>query len=249
MLSIRDLRKTFKVPVVKGVDLDVHQGEVVGLLGSNGAGKSTTFRMVMGIFQPTSGSVSFLGQEVTRWPMFRRARAGMGYLAQEQSVFQDLSVEDNLHVVLERLEVPRKQRKLRSGALLDEYKLSHTRTQPARTLSGGQKRRLEIARALLTDPKLMLLDEPYAGVDPIAVGDIREIVYGLRDKGIAVFITDHDAREILSTVDRVYLMHEGKVEVHGSPQQILDSQQARDHYLGQDFRMELPERPPQGESP
>jgi lipopolysaccharide export system ATP-binding protein len=238
MLQVRGLKKAFKRPVVQGVDLDVHAGEVVGLLGPNGAGKTTTFRMTMGMIRPDEGVVRFLEDEVTRWPLYRRARAGMGYLAQEHSVFRDLSVEQNLTVVLERLSLRRAERRSRCAALLEEYGLTHTAGQPARTLSGGQKRRLEIARALITSPKLMLFDEPFAGVDPIAVGDIQDIVYGLRDKGIAIFITDHDARQILSTSDRVYLMYEGRVVVSGSPQDILDSPLARKVYLGEGFKMD-----------
>jgi len=243
MLEVRALKKSFKRPVVQGVDLDVGPGEVVGLLGPNGAGKTTTFRMVMGMVRPDGGAIRFDGRDVTPWPMYRRARAGMGYLAQEQSVFRDLTAEQNLLVVLERLDLTRRERRARCAALLEEYGLSETRTQPARTLSGGQKRRLEIARALINEPKVMLLDEPYAGVDPIAVGDIRAIVHGLRDRGIAVFITDHDAREILTTVDRVYLVHEGRVVVSGPPRQLLEAEVARRVYLGQDFKLDLDDRP------
>ncbi|MCA8920953.1 MAG: LPS export ABC transporter ATP-binding protein [Planctomycetes bacterium] len=241
MLRVEGLKKSFKQPVVQGVDLEVNAGEVVGLLGPNGAGKTTTFRMVMGMVRPDSGRVSLFEQDVTRWPMYRRSRAGMGYQPQEHSVFRDLSVEQNLLVVLERLPYRRAERRARCDALLEEYGIAHTRAQPARTLSGGQKRRLEIARALILEPKLMLFDEPFAGVDPIAVGEIHEIVYGLRDKGIAVFVTDHNARQILSTSDRVYLMYEGQVVVHGLPQAILDSELARRVYLGQDFDLALPQ--------
>jgi lipopolysaccharide export system ATP-binding protein len=247
MLEIRGLKKSFKsAQVVKGVDLDVGAGEVVGLLGPNGAGKTTSFRMTIGMIRADSGSVKFVGEDVTAWPLYRRARAGMGYLAQEHSVFRDLSVEKNLLAILERLPLKRPERLAKCAALLDEYGLTHTKTQLARTLSGGQKRRLEIARALITSPKLMLFDEPFAGVDPIAVGDIQSIVYGLRDKGIAVFITDHDARQILSTSDRVYLMHEGRVVVKGRPQEILDSELARKVYLGEGFKMDLEDRDSDG---
>lgn len=239
MLSVRGLEKSFKNPVVNGVDLEVDAGEIVGLLGPNGAGKTTTFRMTMGMVRPDAGQVLFLDQDVTRWPMHKRAQVGMGYLPQEHSVFRDLSVEKNLLVVLERLSLSRAERRSRCEALLEEYGLTHTRKQAARTLSGGQKRRLEIARALIMSPKLMLFDEPFAGVDPIAVGDIQGIVYGLREKGIAVFITDHDARQILTTSDRVYLMHEGVVVVSGKPQDILDSELARRVYLGEGFKLDL----------
>jgi lipopolysaccharide export system ATP-binding protein len=243
MLHVRGLEKAFKRPVVQGVDLDVEAGEVVGLLGPNGAGKTTTFRMTMGMFRPDAGSVRFLEHDVTRWPMYKRARAGMGYLPQEHSVFGDLTTEQNLLVILERLDLSRAERNTRCGELLEEYGLSAERKNKARALSGGQKRRLEIARALITGPRLMLFDEPFAGVDPIAVGDIQQIVYGLRDKGIAVFITDHDARQILSTSDRVYLMHEGRVVVSGKPQVILDSELARRVYLGENFKLDLEPAP------
>jgi len=219
---------------------------VFGFLGPNGAGKTTTFRMTMGMIRADEGQVLFRGDNVTKWPMYQRARAGMGYLAQEHSVFRDLSVKDNLIVVLERLSLTRAERRKRCAELLDEYGLTHTQDQLAHTLSGGQKRRLEIARALITSPSLMLFDEPFAGVDPIAVGDIQSIVYGLREKGIAVFITDHDARQILSTSDRVYLMHEGRVVVAGSPQEILDSELARKVYLGEGFKLDLEEHTPAG---
>ena len=244
MLHVRGLEKAFKRPVVQGVDLDVEAGEIVGLLGPNGAGKTTTFRMTMGMFRPDAGTVRFLEHDVTHWPMHRRARAGMGYLPQEHSVFGDLTSEQNLLVVLERLDLSRAERKRRCGELLDEYGLGAERKNKARALSGGQKRRLEIARALITGPRLMLFDEPFAGVDPIAVGDIQEIVYGLKDKGIAVFITDHDARQILSTSDRVYLMYEGRVVVQGPPQEILDSELARRVYLGENFQLDLDAQTP-----
>lgn len=246
MLTVRGLKKTFKRPVVQGVDLEVGPGEVVGLLGPNGAGKTTSFRAIMGLIQPDAGEVTFLGQDVTRLAIHERARLGMGYLPQKESVFGDLSVEQNLLVVLERLPLSRRERKTRAAQLLEEYGLTHIRGEPAGKTSGGQKRRLEIARALITEPQLMLFDEPFAGVDPIAVGDVQEVVYGLRAKGIAVFITDHDARQILSTSDRVYLMSEGTVVVSGPPQTILDSEIARRVYLGEAFKLDLGEFTPQG---
>lgn len=246
MLTVRGLKKSFKRPVVQGVDLEVGPGEVVGLLGPNGAGKTTCFRAIMGLIQPDEGQVTFLGQDVTRLAIHQRARLGMGYLPQKESVFGDLSVEQNLIAVLERLPLGRRERRSRAAQLLDEYGLTHIATEPAGRASGGQKRRLEIARALITEPRLMLFDEPFAGVDPIAVGDVQEVVYGLRDKGIAVFITDHDARQILSTSDRVYLMSEGTVVVNGPPQAILDSEIARRVYLGEAFHLDLGEFTPQG---
>jgi lipopolysaccharide export system ATP-binding protein len=191
------------------------------------------------MIRPDAGEVHFLDREVTRWPLYRRARIGMGYLAQEHSVFRDLTVEQNLLLVLERLPLGRGERRRKCAALLEEYGLGATKGQPARTLSGGQMRRLEIARALIIQPRLMLFDEPFAGIDPIAVGDIQRMVYGLRDKEIAVFITDHDARQILTTVDRVYLMHEGRVVVSGPPREILASELARQVYLGEGFKLDL----------
>lgn len=254
MLRVRDLKKSFKRPIVDGVDLEVGAGEIVGLLGANGAGKTTTFRMVMGMIPPDAGSVTFLDQDVTRWPMHRRARSGLGYLSQQESVFRDLTVEENLLIVLERLSLTRAERRKRRDALLDEFGLAIAREQPAWTLSGGQKRRLEVARALIPGPRLVLFDEPWAGVDPIARGDIQAIVFGLRRRGIAVFITDHDAERVLLTVDRVYLMHEGKVVVHGTPREVLASEVARRVYLGHDFRLDLDAKPaapaaPAGEPP
>ncbi|MGE0710686.1 MAG: LPS export ABC transporter ATP-binding protein [Planctomycetota bacterium] len=246
MLIAQGLEKTYRNPVVRGVDLRVHPGEVVGLLGPNGAGKTTTFRMVVGMVTPDVGTVSFLGHDVTRLPMHRRAQLGMGYQPQEHSVFRDLTVEQNLLVVFERLSIGRRERRRQVVALLEEYGLLAKRDDLARNLSGGQKRRLEIARALITQPRLMLFDEPFAGVDPIMVGDIQEVVYGLRDKGIAVFITDHDARQILSTSDRVYLMFEGQVVVEGAPQTVLDSALARQVYLGEGFELDLSKHVPQG---
>ncbi len=243
MLQVRGLEKAFKRPIVTGVSFDVGAGEVVGLLGVNGAGKTTTFRMAMGMIAPDRGTVRFLGQDVTRLPMVVRARQGMGYLAQEHSVFRDLTVEENLLVVLERMPLDRRARRARCDALLDEYGLGPTRRQRAHTLSGGQKRRLEVARLLVTAPKLVLLDEPWHGVDPIARGEIQQIVFDLRGRGISVFITDHDAERVLSTVDRVYLMHEGRVAVEGPPQAVLESELARRVYLGADFRLELAARP------
>lgn len=247
MLVVSGIKKSYgKRDVVQGVDLEVGAGEVVGLLGANGAGKTTSFRMIMGLIQADAGKVSFLGQEVTHLPIHKRARLGMGYLPQKESVFGDLSVEQNLTVALERLPLSRKERKSKAGALLEEYGLEKIRTSPAGRASGGEKRRLEIARALITEPQLMLFDEPFAGVDPKNVGEVQKVVYGLRDKGIAVFITDHDARQILSTSDRVYLMNEGAVVVRGQPQEILDSEIARRVYLGENFKLDLEDFTPQG---
>jgi lipopolysaccharide export system ATP-binding protein len=242
LLRVRDLRKSYRGrEVVAGVSFQVEPGEVVGLLGRNGAGKTTTFRMTVGMILPDAGAVEFLGKDVGRAPMYQRARAGMGYLAQENSVFRDLSVEDNLACILETLRLTRRERRTRCDALLGDYGLTKVRRQLARSLSGGEKRRLEIARALITEPKLMLLDEPFAGVDPIAVGDIQKIVFGLKERGISVFITDHQVRETLATTDRLYVMDEGRVLVSGTPREVVANAEARRVYLGEGFKFELPD--------
>jgi lipopolysaccharide export system ATP-binding protein len=253
MLRVRGLKKAFRsgsvLPfggtlrqIVHGVDLDIEPGEIVGLLGANGAGKTTTFRMTMGMIQPDEGSVAFLEQDVTTLPMYQRAQLGMGYLAQERSEFKDLTTEQNLLVVLERLSLTRGERKRRCDALLEEYGLTPTRVTPASRLSGGQRRRLEVARLLITEPKLVLFDEPWSGVDPISRGDIQQTIFHLRDRGITVFVTDHDAERVLLTVDRCYLMHEGKIIVQGSPKDVVASADARRCYLGQDFKLDLDAR-------
>jgi lipopolysaccharide export system ATP-binding protein len=242
MLRVRELRKSYGGrEVVSSVSFDVNEGEVVGLLGRNGAGKTTTFRMTVGMIVPDAGKVEFQGKDgvwrdLSFEPMYKRARAGMGYLAQENSVFRDLSVEDNLGAILETLGLSRKERRTRRDGLIEEYGLGKVRRSQARLLSGGEKRRLEIARALITEPRLMLLDEPFAGVDPIAVGDIRKIVFGLRDRGIAVFITDHNVQYILDTAERIYLMSDGRVLVSGTPGEIVASADAKRLYLGEDFQ-------------
>ncbi|MEZ0227335.1 MAG: LPS export ABC transporter ATP-binding protein [Planctomycetota bacterium] len=249
MLRVRELRKSYGGrEVVSSVSFDVNEGEVIGLLGRNGAGKTTTFRMTVGMVVPDGGRVEFLGKngtwsDLTREPMHMRARAGMGYLAQENSVFRDLSVEDNLGCILETLSLGRKERRTRRDALIEEYGLGKVRRSQARLLSGGEKRRLEIARALITQPRLMLLDEPFAGVDPIAVGDIRKIVMGLKARGISVFITDHNVQHVLETAERIYLMSDGKVLVSGTPRDIVESADAKRVYLGEDFKAHLPTAP------
>lgn len=251
MLRVRGLKKSFRTGgvlpfmggalrrIVHGVDLDIEQGEIVGLLGANGAGKTTTFRMTMGMFPADEGTVSFLDQDVTAWPMYQRALAGMGYLAQEHSVFRDMTCEQNLQVVLERLSLSRADRRRRCDELLDEYGLTPARATPAHRLSGGQKRRLEVARLLITAPRLVLFDEPWHGVDPIARGDIADTIYHLRDRGISVFITDHDVELVLLTVDRLYLMNEGRIIVQGTPHEIMASEEARRVYLGRDFVLDI----------
>ncbi len=234
ILRAVDLQKTFgRRRVVDGVNLHVHEAEIVGLLGPNGAGKSTSFRMICGMVEPDRGQVFLGGQEVTHWPMFRRARdGGMGYLPQEPSVFRKLTVEQNISALLELLGVPRKERKLRTQQLLEEFNITHIRRSKAAGLSGGERRRLEIARCLVSDPQIVMLDEPFAGIDPVTVQSIQGVIHQLRDAGIAVLITDHAAREILGTVDRCYVIAKGQVLIDGTPAQVQEHPQVREEYLG-----------------
>jgi lipopolysaccharide export system ATP-binding protein len=223
--------------VVNGVDIHVRAGEVVGLLGKNGAGKTTTFYMIVGLVPPTLGQV-FLGDEdVTHMPMYRRARRGIGYLPQEESIFRKLSVEENLLAILETLPITEEERDARCDALLKDFGLEHVRENVAITLSGGEKRRVTIARALVTSPTLLLLDEPFSGVDPMAVHDIQEIILHLKERGLGVLITDHNVRETLSVVDRAYIIDEGRVLSEGSREFLLNDPVAREIYLGHRFSM------------
>ncbi len=223
--------------VVKGISLEVNPGEVVGLLGPNGAGKTTTFDMVVGLCQPDAGGI-FLGEEViTDLPMYKRARKGIGYLPQEASVFRRLSVEDNIMAILETMDLSQKERADRLEALLKELDLTGLRDCKAYALSGGERRRLEITRSLTTRPWFLLLDEPFAGIDPIAVGDIQRIMSRLRKKGIGLLITDHNVQETLSITDRAYIINEGEILVSGSPDTIVQSETARAVYLGERFRL------------
>jgi lipopolysaccharide export system ATP-binding protein len=221
--------------VVDGVNLKVARGEIVGLLGPNGAGKTTTFYMVTGLVKPTSGRVLLETQDVTDLPMYRRARMGMGYLAQEPSIFRQLSVYDNVMAILETLPLDKAERRQRAEALLDDLRIRHVAKQAALTLSGGERRRLEIARALVTNPSLMLLDEPFAGVDPIARQDVQQMVLRLRERGLGVIITDHDAKAVLDIVDRAYLIYEGKVLREGDSQFLKNDPETRERYLGRTF--------------
>ncbi|TWT75020.1 LPS export ABC transporter ATP-binding protein [Allorhodopirellula solitaria] len=234
ILEAVGLQKTYgRRPVVDGVNLSVDEAEIVGLLGPNGAGKSTSFRMICGLVQPDRGRVYLAGQDVTDWPMFRRARDGnMGYLPQEPSVFKKLSVEQNISALLELLGFDRKRRKERTNELLEEFNITHIRKSPAAGLSGGERRRLEIARCLVSDPKIVMLDEPFAGIDPVTVQSIQGVITQLRDSGISVLITDHAAREILTTVDRCYVIYQGQVLIDGTPDEVKRHPKVREEYLG-----------------
>jgi lipopolysaccharide export system ATP-binding protein len=242
LLETQELVKAFKKRVVvREVSIKLHAGEVVGLLGPNGAGKTTTFNMVMGLLRPDAGNIIFLGNDVTREPMYRRARAGMAYLAQEPSVFRQLTVRQNLLAILEYQRLSRAQRAERADLLLDELNIAHLADSPAYTLSGGERRRTEIARALVTEPRIFLLDEPFAGIDPIAVDDLQQTVAALKNKGIGVLITDHNVRDTLAITDHAYIISEGKVIVSGSSQDIADNELARKVYLGEKFRLDTNE--------
>lgn len=224
-------------PVVRGVSLTLRRGEVVGLLGPNGAGKTTCFYMITGLIPADYGTITLDGTDVTTLPMHRRARLGVGYLPQEASIFRGLTVEENIAAVLEIVEKQRSKRQHKLDQLLGEFSITHLRRTPAVALSGGERRRVEIARALATDPDFILLDEPFAGVDPIAVGDIRSLVSHLRERGIGVLITDHNVRETLSIIDRAYILHDGQVLKQGTPQDIIGDEAVRRVYLGDGFRL------------
>ncbi len=230
------LAKSFgKRKVVRNVSIAVRQGEAVGLLGPNGAGKTTVFTIIVGLLKPDSGNVLIDGYKITKLPLFQRARLGIGYLPQEPSIFRGLSVKDNIWAVLEHQKLSRKQKKLRLEELLEEFSISHLQNSNALSLSGGERRRVEIARALASNPRFILLDEPFAGVDPIAVGDIQSLVRQLTNKNIGVLITDHSVRETLGLVDRAYLIHDGKVMIQGRPETIINDEEARRVYLGDSF--------------
>jgi lipopolysaccharide export system ATP-binding protein len=237
-LEARDIHKTYgERMVVKGLSLTVNSGEVVGLLGPNGAGKTTTFYSLAGFIRPEEGSIVVDGVDVTAEPMYARARLGLGYLAQEPTVFKGLTVEENLRAVLERAVDGKLEQMRRVKGLLEEFGLWDLRRQKAWTLSGGEKRRLEVARAMIRDPKLILLDEPFVGIDPITVGELKAIIRKLVGQGIGVLITDHNVRETLPIIDRAYLIFDGRILVEGSSQDLLDDPKARELYLGQDFKI------------
>ncbi|NUN48603.1 MAG: LPS export ABC transporter ATP-binding protein [Candidatus Brocadiae bacterium] len=238
LLRVQELVKTFgNRTVVDGVSYFMQPGEIVGLLGANGAGKTTTFRMTIGMIRPDSGTVFFRDQDITRLPVYQRARRGIGYLSQEQSVFQQLTVENNLFAILESLSLGSAERRERCDRLLEEFGLTHIRSNLAGRCSGGEKRRLEIARALITDPRLLMLDEPFSGVDPLAVEEIQKIIRALRVRGIAILLTDHNVRETLSVSDRAYIIAEGRILAHGVPAELIDNPVVRKVYLGEHFRI------------
>ena len=235
ILQVYGLVKSFgRRRVVDGVDFEVEEREIVGLLGPNGAGKTTCFRMTCGMIEPDAGSVHLGGQDATRWPMYRRAaEGGMGYLAQESSVFRKLTVEQNLLGVMEMLGMDRKARYRRTEELLDQFGIAKLRKSRAMSLSGGERRRLEIARSLVSEPRVILLDEPFTGIDPVTIVTIQEIVRNLRDQGISILITDHQVRETLQITDRSYVIRTGQVLCHGRPDEVLDHPEAREHYFGE----------------
>ena len=237
-LIAQGLGKRFKKrPVVRNVSLSVRRGEAVGLLGPNGAGKTTTFYMIVGLIAPDSGTITLDGAEISNLPMYRRARLGIGYLPQEASVFRGLNVEQNIMAALDMVEPDRDKREDILSGLLVEFGISHLRRTPALALSGGERRRVEIARALATGPNYILLDEPLAGIDPIAVGEIRDLVSHLKDRGLGVLITDHNVRETLEIIDRAYIMHDGQVLMEGRPQEVVAHEGVRRVYLGERFSL------------
>lgn len=237
-LRAENLVKTYKGrDVVKGISLDVNQGEIVGLLGPNGAGKTTSFYMIVGLIKPNSGNIILDKVNITKYPMYKRAQNGIGYLAQEASVFRKLSIEDNIMSVLELTKLSKKERQMKMESLIEEFGLGHIRKNRGDLLSGGERRRTEIARALATDPNFILLDEPFAGVDPVAVEDIQRIVAQLKDKNIGILITDHNVQETLAITDRTYLMFEGSILKHGIPEELAEDEMVRKVYLGQNFEL------------
>ena len=237
-LVARDLGKSYRRrQVVREVSMELHRGEAVGLLGPNGAGKTTCFYMIIGLVPADSGSVMIDGIDLTPLPMYRRARLGLGYLPQEASIFRGLSVEDNIRAVLELIENDRAIRERRLDALLEEFAIAHLRHTRASALSGGERRRVEIARCLATDPAFVLLDEPFAGIDPISVNDIRTLVGHLKERGIGVLITDHNVRDTLEIIDRAYILHDGSVLMSGTPDEVVQDANVRRVYLGEGFRI------------
>ena len=241
MISIeaQNLCKSYKKrQVVKNVSLKVNKGEIVGLLGPNGAGKTTTFNMITGIIKPESGKVYSNEKEVTSYPMYKRANLGIGYLAQEPSIFRNLTVEDNIYAILEMKNMPKEQQDREVAQLLKEFKLTHVAKSLGYSLSGGERRRVEIARTIANNPDFILLDEPFAGVDPIAVEDIQDIIKYLKERGLGILITDHSVRETLKITERAYIMAEGEVLISGTPQEIAENELAKKVYLGENFKLD-----------
>ena len=237
-LHVKNLGKSYRNKrVITNISLSLYKGEVVALLGPNGAGKTTTFYGIAGLVIPEEGSVLLNGKDVTFLPMYRRAKLGMGYLPQEASIFRGLSVQDNILSILELWEPSKSNQKQRLDALLQEFSISHLRTSSALSLSGGERRRVEIARCLASEPEYILLDEPFAGIDPVAVGEIRDIVSALKDRGIGVLITDHNVRETLKIVDRAYILNEGRLLKSGTPDEVIQDENVRRVYLGEDFHV------------
>ncbi|ATA71973.1 MULTISPECIES: LPS export ABC transporter ATP-binding protein [Capnocytophaga] len=237
-LIVNDIIKIYKGrKVVKGVSLEVNQGEIVGLLGPNGAGKTTSFYMIVGLIKPNGGTIYLDRENITDYPMYKRAQRGIGYLAQEASVFRKLSIEDNIKSVLQLTKLSKKEQQMKTDSLIEEFGLGHIRKNRGDLLSGGERRRTEIARALATSPKFILLDEPFAGVDPVAVEDIQRIVAQLKNKNIGILITDHNVQETLAITDRTYLMFEGGILKAGVPEELAEDQMVRKVYLGQNFEL------------
>lgn len=238
LLEVNNLCKSYSGrPVVKGVSLTVKRGEIVGLLGPNGAGKTTTFYMIVGIIPPDNGDISFDNQNLTRLPVHARAKYGVGYLSQDPSVFRKLTVEQNIMAILETIKLKPRERTTRLEELLQELNIRHLRKNKAYTLSGGEMRRLEITRALVTNPSFLLLDEPFSGIDPIVVKEAKEIIVSLKNRGIGILLTDHNVRETLSITDKAYLIAEGRIFLSGSSTELINNSKAREVYLGKDFRM------------
>src|SRR3990167_704071 len=238
LLEIKGLSKSYDGrQVVKGVDISVKRGEIVGLLGPNGAGKTTTFYMIVGIIAPNKGQIIFDNNDITRLPIHERARYGIGYLSQEPSIFRKLTVEENIMAILETLPISRSERRKRLNNLLEELNIASLRKNKTFTLSGGERRRLEITRALVTNPSFILLDEPFSGIDPIVVNEAQEIIKELREKGLGILLTDHNVRETLSITDRAYLIADGRILISGTANELINNPKAREIYLGEKFRM------------
>ena len=238
VLRTSNLVKAYKNRVVVNkVDLEVKEGEVVGLLGPNGAGKTTAFRMIIGLILPQEGEIFLNGKDITKLPIHKRAQLGLGYLGQEPSIFRHLSVRENILAILQTLNLPEEEESKRLEELLKELKIDHLREQRADTLSGGERRRVEIARSLVTNPRFMLLDEPFVGIDPITVNDLQEVIRELKEKGIGLLITDHNVRETLEITDRAYIMYQGEILISGSANELINDPKAREIYLGEKFKI------------